>query len=166
MGHPTHKGRQGQNHLHLVSECHGLGPLLVTSLDCVHVSCLILSITFGRLLSLSYKGRAKARRDEVIFPNATRPVSSRDGSHTQWSESRAQTSLSVLLQALICEKQVGWVSPGQCPQEECNHTRGEHISIFLASSILPGTQWTPSTYLSTKQISQTLHQTPLHYYFV
>ena len=86
----------------------------------------------------------------MICPNATQPVSSRDGSHTQWSESRAQASLSVLLQALICEKQVGWVSPGQCPQEECNHTRGESISILLASSILPGTQGTPGTYLSTK----------------
>ena len=37
----------------------------MTSLDFVHVSHLILSTPFGGLSSLSYKGRAKAKGDEV-----------------------------------------------------------------------------------------------------
>ena len=42
----------------------------MTSLDFVHVSCLILSTTFGGLSSLSYKERAKAKRGEVRTPLA------------------------------------------------------------------------------------------------
>ena len=37
----------------------------MTSLDFVHVSHLILSTPVGGLSSLSYKGRAKAKGDEV-----------------------------------------------------------------------------------------------------